>query len=237
MNKFLETKDAPGKMEQKDFSFELKELKDDGTFSGYASVFNQEDQGADIVMPGAFQASINDIKARKKTLPMLWAHDSRIPIGGYTELREDTYGLWCEGKFTKGVVKADETHALMKDGVIDGLSIGYRTEKYEIDNSDPDKYVRRLQQVKLFEISVVTFPMLDIARVTDVKALENIDERELERLLRGELNLTGGQAVSAVAIMKKHLQREVGREGPAREASGMNELMAAIRESRTTMNS
>lgn len=229
----MEFKDTAKGIEQKDFRFEIKDLsKDKGTFSGYASVFGVEDQGEDIVLPGAFAVSIAEMKAQKKTLPMLWAHRSDTPIGGYTDLREDNVGLYCEGKFSLGVAKAAETYELMQDGIINGLSIGFQTKQYEIDQSDPNKYVRKLKEVKLFEISVVTFPMLDIARATDVKSLD-LDPRELEKLLR-EAGFTKPDAVKAIGVVREHLQRDVeGKHLSARDVAEMDEVLKAIRETRT----
>lgn len=217
------------KIEQKDFSFELKELKDN-SFSGYASVFGVKDEGADIVVKGAFTATIADLKSKNRVLPMLWAHRSDTPIGGYKTLREDDYGLYCEGEFTAGVAKAAETHALMKAGVISGLSIGFQSIDYEIDNN---ANVRKLKELKLFEISPVTFPMLDIARVTDVKSdVLDLDPRELEQLLRSA-GLSKPDAVKAIGVVKKHLQRDAGvHRSPARDVAGLNSVLEAIRATR-----
>jgi hypothetical protein len=218
-------------IEHKDFKFEFKQgtgVSDDGSFAGYASVFGVEDQGQDIVAKGAFTATIADLKSKNRILPMLWSHNSDEPIGGYNQLKEDDYGLYCEGKFTAGVAKGAEVKALMQANIITGLSIGFSTTDYEMNN---DSGVRTLKAVKLYEISPVAFPMLDIARVTDVKAL---DERELEQILRKELNLSRDAAVSAVAIVKKHLQREaVGKpSAKQREAESFDDLLKTIRESR-----
>jgi len=216
-------------LEHHDIRIELKALTESGTFTGYASIFGIQDDGADIVERGAFAQTLSDLGTKNRKVPMLWAHDSRMPIGHYIQLKEDDKGLWVEGKFAKGVSKADEIHSLMKEGVIDGLSIGFRTKVSEYDTSTG---VRRLKQVDLFEISCVTFPMLDVARVTDVKSTFKLDPRELERELK-EGGLSNRDAVSAAAIVKKYFQREAGRTTPTREAAGLDSLLASLREARS----
>lgn len=221
---------------KKDVSFELKQLNDDGTFSGYASVFGVEDQGQDIVMKGAFTASIADMKSKNRTLPMLWSHDSSTPIGGYSELKEDDYGLFCQGAFTPGVAKAAETHALMKAGVVTGLSIGFQSQDYEYDT---ETNIRKLIKVKLFEISPVTFPMLDIARVSDVKSLfAELDERELEEFCK-ENNFTKVEAVRVVGVVKKYLRRDASEDTKtsSRRDAGADDLLKSVREMRASFKS
>lgn len=241
----METKSL-STLEQKDFGFEVKELKDDGSFTGYASVFNVEDEGSDIVLRGAFTQTLAELKAKNRVVPMLWSHDPRTPLGFYPELREDNTGLYCEGKFTAGVAKADETRALMKAGVINGLSIGFQTKKYEIDDTDPNSRKRKLVEVKLFEISVVTFPMLDVARATDVKSISEMEPREIERLFK-ESGLSGKDAKLAVSVVVQKLlgQRDVDPNRQcdadvaksARDAAAMSELLDTLRATRKAMAS
>lgn len=220
-------------IEHQDFSFELKGVTDAGTFTGYASVFGVKDDGYDIVEKGAFAQTLADLGVKNRKVPMLWAHDSRMPIGHYTTLREDDKGLWVEGKFAKGVAKADEIHLLMKEGVIDGLSIGFRTKVYKINT---DTGIRHLQQVDLFEISCVTFPMNDVSRVVGVKSSFRFDPREFERELK-EGGLSNRDAVSAVAIAKKYLQRDAGGSHPARDAAWANDVLESLRQARQSITS
>lgn len=217
-------------IEQQDFRFELKNLDDNaGTFTGYGSVFGVQDEGQDIVLKGAFAESIAKRKQQNRPLPMLFSHDHRQPIGTYTDVKEDDYGLYVEGRFTKGVSKAEEVRALMKDKAIDGLSIGFRSVDYEIDTN---ANVRKLKKVDLFEISVVTFPMLDVARAMDVKSSFRLDPRVLERELKEALKLSTADAVSAVAVVKRYLQREAPgiKTAPAREDAGLRELLDTVRD-------
>lgn len=222
------------KLDTKACKFELKELTDKGTFTGYASVFGVMDDGADVVERGAFAQTLSDKGTKGRKVPMLWAHDSRQPIGLYDELKEDDHGLWCAGRFILEVPKAVETNALMKAGVIDGLSIGFRTKVSEYDTA---MGVRKLKQVDLYEISCVTFPMLDVARVEAVKGLpDDFDPRALERELKG-LGLSNSDAVKAVAAVKKHLTRDGSDAStiPARDEKGLTELLASLRQVRAEL--
>jgi HK97 family phage prohead protease len=97
---------------------------------------------------------------------MLYQHDPLQPIGVWDEIREDDRGLFVKGRLTTGVARAREVLSLMRAGALDGLSIGYRTVRGRTDGKSG---VRQLLEVDLWEISVVTFPMLPEARVAAVK--------------------------------------------------------------------
>ena len=132
---------------------------------GYASLFGVADGGGDIVMPGAFHDSI----ARKgpTNIRMLFQHDPAEPVGVWTEMREDERGLFVRGHLTPGVFKADDLQALIDDGAMDGLSIGFQTLKAQRDRGTG---LRRLFKIDLWEISLVTFPMLTGARLRKFRA-------------------------------------------------------------------
>ena len=136
----------------------------DGTVEGYASLFGEIDQARDMVMPGAFTQTLKQRGLRK--IPMLFQHDPAEPVGIWLELREDFRGLWARGKMIPDVTRARELLALVEAGAVDGLSIGYRTVRGQIE---PRTRVRKLYQVDLWEISIVTFPLLAGARVRAVK--------------------------------------------------------------------
>lgn len=136
----------------------------DGTFEGYASLFDLPDLGRDVVRPGAFAASI--AKRGTSGIKLLWQHQAAQPIGTWLEIREDARGLFVRGKLNLEVARARELLALVREGAVDGLSIGYRAEKARTDRKSG---LRQLLQVDLWEISLVTFPMLPQARVTAVK--------------------------------------------------------------------
>ncbi len=154
---------------------ELSDIGGDGRFSGYASVFGEVDLGKDRIERGAF---LNSLTERGATgVRMLYQHDPAEPIGAWTMLREDSRGLYVEGLLSPGVARAREVHALMKSGALDGLSIGFRTVK---SRTDAKTGVRRILEADLWEISVVTFPMLPSARVCDVKHARFFRDRETE---------------------------------------------------------
>lgn len=136
-------------------------VKDGTVIEGYASIFGQTDQGGDIVAPGAYGKSLQRLLARTGTVKMLWQHDPAQPIGIWDEVREDDHGLWVKGRLLKEVSRAREAAALIEARAIDGLSIGYRTIEAKTD----DRGRRVLSELDLWEVSLVTFPMLPTARV------------------------------------------------------------------------
>ena len=128
---------------------------------GYASLFGQVDGGGDIVATGAYATSLARLSARGGRVKMLWQHDPAQPIGVWDEVREDAMGLHVRGRLLGEVAKGREAAALVEAGAIDGLSIGYRTIKAVRDKEGR----RRLEEIELWEVSLVTFPMLAEARV------------------------------------------------------------------------
>ena len=147
---------------------------------GYASLFGLTDQGGDIVAPGAYSASLKRLVARGDKVRMLWQHDPAQPIGIWDEIREDAKGLWVKGRLLPEVAQAREAVALIAAGAIDGLSIGYRTVK-----ADRDGQGRRvLTEVELWEVSLVTFPMLREAKVGRKSSDELAEAEDLAETLR-----------------------------------------------------
>jgi HK97 family phage prohead protease len=136
----------------------------DGTVEGYASVFGEIDAARDMVLRGAFRDSLAVRGPRR--VPMLFQHDPAEPVGVWLELREDSRGLYARGRLIPDVQRGRELLALVRQGGIDGLSIGFRTVKGRID---PRTRIRKLDIVDLWEISIVTFPLLTGARVHAVK--------------------------------------------------------------------
>ncbi|MGX0975343.1 HK97 family phage prohead protease [Roseovarius sp. MBR-51] len=133
-----------------------------GQIEGYASLFGAPDQGGDIVERGAYAASLGRLAKEGRRVKMLWQHDPAQPIGIWDEVREDARGLWVKGRLLDSVERAREAAALIAAGAIDGLSIGYRT----LRAAKNDKGQRLLRELELWEVSLVTFPMLPSARVT-----------------------------------------------------------------------
>jgi hypothetical protein len=138
----------------------------DGIFEGYASLFRIADLGKDVIEPGAFRESL--VRRGPAGVKLLWQHDPAEPIGRWISLIEDSRGLFVRGQLSLAVGRAREIHALMREGAVDGLSIGFRPEKAR---TEPRSGLRRLERVDLWEISLVTFPMLPQARVSVVKAM------------------------------------------------------------------
>ena len=136
-------------------------MTEGAVIEGYASRFGLPDQGGDIVAKGAFGASLARLAARGDKVRMLWQHDPTKPIGVWDEIREDATGLWVKGRLLADVTLAREAATLIEAGAIDGLSIGYRTIRAEKDH----KGDRILTEVELWEVSLVTFPMLPEAKL------------------------------------------------------------------------
>ena len=156
-------------------SLELRGLRRDGSFSGYASVFGAVDLGKDTIERGAFRRSLAERGA--EGVRMLFQHDPSEPIGAWTTIREDQRGLYVEGVLADGVARAREVHQLLKNAALDGLSIGFRTVRAR---TDAKSGVRRILEADLWEISVVTFPMQPLARVQNVKDARWFRDRETE---------------------------------------------------------
>lgn len=132
-------------------------LDAEGRFAGYASVFNRRDAGGDVVMQGAFAQTLARRRAR---IRMLFQHDPKEPVGIWESLVEDGHGLLVAGRLVPGVARADGLRRLIAEGALDGLSIGFRTVRASKANG-----LRQLWQIELYEISIVTFPMLEDARI------------------------------------------------------------------------
>lgn len=174
-------------------------LQPDGTIEGYASLFGEIDQARDMVMPGAFTQTLKQRGLRK--IPMLFQHDPSEPVGVWLELREDLRGLWARGRLIPDVRRGRELLALLRAGAVDGLSIGYRTERGKIE---PRTRVRKLYQVDLWEISIVTFPLLNGARVSAVKEapasrLRTQAEHEWQAMAQGKTSTKASTSLSAAA--------------------------------------
>jgi HK97 family phage prohead protease len=172
-------------------AFQLEELKsrgDDGwSFSGYASTFGNVDEGGDVVLRGAFTGTL-----ARRVPRLLWQHDMHEPIGKVLGLREDDRGLHGEFKLSR-TARGHDAYQLLKDGAIDSMSIGYIPEDQEFDDAHN---VRKLKSVDLLEISLVSIPMNEEARVTAVKAAE-------------VLPVASGPTVASMhfAILRKRLER------------------------------
>lgn len=149
-------------MQNYNYSLEIKSLDKKGFFSGYASVFGVIDNHDDIILQGAFSETLENPEIK-----LLWQHRAEEPIGVFTHLEEDEEGLYVEGQLLLEVERAREAYALLKSGALKGLSIGFKVDDFEIDG---ETGVRVIKKAELFEISLVTFPANDSAKIISVKS-------------------------------------------------------------------
>lgn len=131
--------------------------------SGYASLFDRADLSGDIVRRGAFSASL--LSQKSDSLPILLGHDPSRVIGIWDRAFEDATGLFVSGRINEDPKHASQIK-LIKSGVLSGLSIGFRTRR-----ARPKLRGRELFELDLFEVSVVAFPMLPAARITQIETL------------------------------------------------------------------
>ena len=150
-------------MKTKEFRLDVKNLAEDGTFEGYGSIFGNVDCYRESVVKGAFSKSLKKHEQDNNPVLMLWQHSWQDPIGVWKELKEDDRGLY--GEINLDVQKGREAYSLMKQRALTGLSIGYKEVKYT-DNAE----VRLLEEIDLYEISPVTFPANEEARISAVKS-------------------------------------------------------------------
>lgn len=178
----LERKDASGGREVRSFALQIKATGDDGTVEGYGSVFGVRDNYDDVIAKGAFVKSLKDHKAAGTMPAMLWQHDADKPIGVWTEMVEDEKGLRIKGQLAMETVKGKEAHALLKMGALNGLSIGFMSKEWAYDR---ETEVRTLTAIDLWEVSLVTFPANEKARVTNVKSADEMaTPKDAEKALR-----------------------------------------------------
>lgn len=212
--------------EKKFVSASLEKIHLDGTFTGYASVFDEVDLGDDSIAPAAFSKSL--IKRSASDIRMLFQHNPDEPIGVWEEITQTKFGLKVRGRITQTVTRGAEVLELMRAGAIDGLSIGFKTVRAKQDKKNN---VRRILEADLWEISIVTFPMQETARIESVKSKnENISKskptiREFERWLVREAGLSRADAKTVITKGYSHLASR-------REAAGnSNDLAVRIRAS------
>jgi HK97 family phage prohead protease len=178
-----------------DIPFKVKAVSEDGLFSGYGSVFGVVDSYQEVVAPGAFKESLDG-----RMPSLLWQHRSGEPIGVYSTVKEDSVGLHVEGKLALKTTRGAEAYELLKMGAISGLSIGFMTRE---DSYDRVTGIRTLKKVDLWEVSLVTFPANDAARVANVKSIESLTTlSDAEAFLREAGGLSKREALAFVARIK-----------------------------------
>lgn len=185
---------------------EIKLSHKPGQFEGYASVFGGVDSYGDTIEKGAFSATL---EGRSRPPLMLYGHNPGRVIGKWIGLEEDSRGLYGKGEFTPGHSDAQDVLASLRHGAIDGLSIGFRIPKGGADEkSDGGRVIRR---VDLVEISVVTMPADDAARIHSVKELiDSIDSLKDAELFLREAGVARSAARDFVSRLSKVIRREGG---------------------------
>ena len=203
-------------LSRKSYPMEIKEISDEGYFSGYGSVFDVVDDWDDVIVRGAFAETL-----RRKTPVMLWQHDSANPIGVYERIHEDNIGLWLEGRLLLDIEKGREAHILLKNRAIRGLSIGFLPLAWE-DEMRSRKKIRVLKDIDLWEVSLVTFPANPKAVVDEVKTV-----RGLENFLR-DAGLSRAEAKAALAAIRADSQRDAEAEEAKKAALNLISKMRGV---------
>jgi len=211
-----------GGMQVRSFDYKVKAVQEDGLFSGYGSVFGTVDSYNEVVAPGAFIESIQATKDAGRTFPVLWQHRTGEPIGNWdiSTLKEDTHGLFGEGLlWLEDAPYSKLAYRGMKSGSITGLSIGYYVRESSYDEKTG---IRTLTKLDLVEISIVTTPANDDARIDAIKArLAHGDLPSLsdfEKFLR-EAGFSKTQAAVVANRGLKHLLRSESEGDSERKAT------------------
>lgn len=220
----------PGRRETRAFTLSLKATGDDGTIEGYGSVFGVLDNWDDIIAKGAFAASLAAHKAAGTMPAMLWQHEADEPIGVWTEMKEDAKGLYIKGQLVLETMRGKEAHALLKAGALNGLSIGFMSKQWSYDTETD---IRTLTEVDLWEVSLVTFPANEKARITNVKASPDdlATPKDAERILR-EAGFSKTDATAIVSrVMRMGATRSESAESASAAIKAANRLLESIKSS------
>jgi len=176
---------------------DMPDAEEEGTFEGYASVFENTDLGNDVIKTGAFKKSLR--KRGYKGVKLLYQHKSDMPIGVFDSIKEDDNGLYVKGRLALKTTAGRDAYELLKMGALDAMSIGFRANPKEI-SYDKRSQKRNIGEVDLLEISLVTFPMNPQALIRSVKANE-ISIREWEKGMRDAFVISRSEAkVAAKAV-------------------------------------
>lgn len=225
MNKGFEVKRNPKGDTKSSLPIAIKEISDEGVFTGYAAKFGNVDHGGDLIVPGAFKEFLASEDAGK--VRGLWQHNWDHPIFVPTLMKEDAQGLYIEAKLVMEVQKAREALALAKAGALGGMSIGYFAEDWSYENG-----IRLLKKVALREFSLVTFPMNDQAVITSAKTEDLFSGvktlADCEALLRevGEFSRT--EAKTIISKVKEAIRADV-------DGDDLDALAAAVKNLQTTL--
>jgi uncharacterized protein len=209
------TTDA-ARIEHRSYGLLEVKLDDDngGTFEGYGAVFGNVDSYGDVIERKAFAEDLGEWKKRRKWPKMLLQHgaagftsDDMMPVGQWTHMEEDDRGLKVHGRlFALNTERGQYIYEGLKSGELDSLSIGFEAKEWKM-GSGKGEPTRTLTKIKLWEVSIVTFPANDRAKISGVKTLTLEELREFEASLR-DGGLSQREARIASSLLKKWLQRD-----------------------------
>lgn len=199
---------------------EIKSLDEGGYFEGYASVFGVQDSDGDVIVKGAFSKSLAKAAETGRMPKMLWQHDHKQIIGKWVEMREDDNGLWVKGRLIMQVRQGQEAYALLKEGVLDAMSVGFNIP----EGGYQGLHGKVIEIADLWETSLVTWGANPDAMVTNVKSIT-----DFERFLRDAgFSRKQAKAISSDGYKAAFSQRDVDVDDEATQA--LNTLKAKIEE-------
>lgn len=220
----LEVRHAAGGRQVRSFALQIKASGEDGSIEGYGSVFGMRDNYDDVIVAGAFQASLAAHRAAGTMPAMLWQHDATEPIGIWTEIVEDAKGLRMKGMLALDTARGKEAYALLKMGALNGLSIGFMSKKWSYEGD-----LRILAEVDLWEVSMVTFPANEAARITSVKSADDMSApKDAERILR-EAGFSKSDATAFVSrVMRMGEARSDSANSTAKAMGAATRLLSSL---------
>ena len=220
----LEVRHAAGGRQVRSFALQIKAAGTDGSVEGYGSVFGVRDNYDDVIVAGAFQASLAAHRAAGTMPAMLWQHDATEPIGIWTEIVEDAKGLRMKGMLALDTARGKEAYALLKMGALNGLSIGFMSKKWSYEGD-----LRILAEVDLWEVSMVTFPANEAARITSVKSADDMSApKDAERILR-EAGFSKSDATAFVSrVMRMGEARSDSANSTAKAMGAATRLLSSL---------
>ena len=225
--KKLEIREAAGGREVRSFAMQIKATGEDGMIEGYGSVFGVADSYDDVIARGAFAASLKAHKSAGTMPAMLWQHEADEPIGVWTEMSEDAKGLKVRGQLCLDTSCGKEAYALLKMGALNGLSIGFISRQWSYDTETD---IRTLTEVDLWEVSLVTFPANESARVIGVKASDVAgitSIRQAEQALR-DAGISADTAKALIASVKRIALDERDAHGAAAAMKAADRLLNSL---------
>jgi HK97 family phage prohead protease len=241
------TMSAESKLEFRVAAFEYKFTENSpttqGQFEGYAAVFNNQDDGGDLILPGAFTKSLADHVAAG-TMPKMFLNHAGLgsdmmstspgdllPVGKWSSMSEDAHGLAGKGRLINlDSERGKMIYGAMKENAIDGLSIAFpRLKSDEFKRSTrPGEPARTINQIRLLEAGPVTFPMNGQATITSIKSMDFADLKEAEDLLRDAAGFSRSEAKHFISSIKAFGLRDAGSDDEVKRAIAAMSRRAAI---------